>query len=132
MSWKGFNTSTNLTANGVTEGAEATGHYTTFNATLGFAGKVWQDARYRSFIALYGDAGYGYCKTDGDNENIRFTSSFYGFVWEGGIKAKWGFSRHLGLNVDLGVGNVARNFHDSEQDMGAIALKGVLSLVYTF
>jgi hypothetical protein len=74
VSWSGFNVSSNLTSNGVTEGAEAVGNYIIFAGTLNEAVKLWQDARYRSYLAVKAGAGYGYCKTDGDADAIRFSS----------------------------------------------------------
>ena len=131
-SWKGYNVSSDLTDDGMVEGAEASGRYNSLNATLNFAYKVLQDARYMSYVAPYVGAGYGYCKTDGDSEEIRYSSSFYGFLWTAGVRGKWGLSRHVGIAVNLSVGNVARNYHDSKQDMNAIGLKGSITLGYTF
>jgi hypothetical protein len=132
MSLKGHNVSSDKTENGITEGAEAEGRYNVFGATFNAGWKLWQDARYRSYVAIYGGAGYGYCKTDGDDDAIRYTSSFYGLLYQGGVKAKWGFSEHFGLTFNAEFGNSARNFHDSEQDMNNFAIKALLGLNYTF
>lgn len=132
MSWKGYNVSSSTSDNGVVEGAEAEGNYNTFGATANLGLKVWQSDRYRSYVALYGGAGYGYAKTDGDAEEVRYTSSFYGLVWQAGVMTKIGFSKHFGLGLNLHVGNAARNYHDSEQDMSAIKLGAVANLIYTF
>ena len=132
MSWKGYNVSDDVTENGIVEGAEATGRYNTFGAIMNMGWKLWQDARYRSYVAIYGGGGYGYCKSDGDAEEIRYTSSFYGLLYQAGVKAKWGLTQHVGLTFDVSFGNAARNFHDSEQDMNNFALKGLIGLNYTF
>lgn len=132
MSWKGYNISSETTDNGVVEGAEADGRYNSFNATANIGWKLWQSDRYRSYVAPFAGAGYGYAKTDGDAEEVRYTSSFYGLVWQAGVMTKIGFSKHFGLGLNLHVGNAARNYHDSEQDMSAIKLGGSASLIYTF
>jgi outer membrane protein W len=132
MSWKGYNVSSSTTDNGVTEGAEAEGQYNTFGACANIGWKLWQSDRYRSYVAPFAGAGYGYCKTDGDADDVRYTSSFYGLVWQAGVMTKIGFSRHFGLGLNLHVGNAARNYHDSEQDMSAIKLGAVANLIYTF
>ena len=132
LSMKGHNVSSDTSDDGVVEGAEAVGRYNTFTATANIGWKLWQSDRYRSYVAIYGGAGYGYAKTDGDNDDVRYTSSFYGFVWQAGLLTKIGFNRHFGLGLNLHVGNAARNYHDSEQDMSAIKIGALASLIYTF
>jgi hypothetical protein len=132
MSWKGHNNSSDTSEDGVIKGAEVSGRYNTFAATANIGWKVWQSDRYRSYVAPFAGAGYGYCKTDGDADDVRYTSSFYGFVWQGGVIAKIGFNRHFGVGLNVHVGNAARNYHDSEQDMSAIKLGAMASLIYTF
>jgi hypothetical protein len=132
MSLKGFSTSNDLSEHGLREGAEASGRYNTFTGVLNGAVKLWNSSDFNSFIALFGGAGYSYAKTDGDDESIRFSSSFYQFRWQGGILAKWGFAEHWGLTGRLYVQNPSNNEHDSDQDAGKLAVGAQLGVNYSF
>ncbi len=132
MSWKSFNSSDALTEHGLTEGAEASGRYNSFGALLGGGPKVWSSADFNTYLALIGQIGYGYCKTDGDSEAIRFSSSFYGLKWRGLLRFHYGFNNHWGLSVDAGVTNTVRNHHDSDQDKGGVTAEATVTLGYSF
>jgi hypothetical protein len=112
--------------------AEAGGSYHTFGGLLGGGPKVWNSANFNSYLALIGQVGYGYEKTDGDDEAIRFSSSFYGLKWRGLLRFHYGFNNHWGVSVDAGVTNTVRNHHDSEQDKGGITVETTLTLGYSF
>jgi hypothetical protein len=129
---KGFSTSDALTDSGVREGAEVTGRYNTFTGVLNGAVKLYNSADFNSFVSLFGGAGYTYAKTDGDDESIRFSSSFYQFRWQGGILAKWGFSSHWGVSGRIYVQNPSNNEHDSDQDAGVLAVGAQLGVNYSF
>lgn len=112
--------------------AEAGGSYNTFGGMLGGGPKLWSSNDFNSYLALIGQVGYGYEKTDGDAEDIRFSSSFYGLKWRGFARFHYGFNEHWGLSVDAGVTNTVRNHHNSEQDKGGITAEATLTLGYSF
>lgn len=130
--WKGFSTSDDLSEHGLREGSEATGRYNVFTGTLNAALKVWQDARYLSYVAIFGGAGYSYAKTDGDDSEIRFSSSFYQLRWQGGVIVKVGINEHWGFSGRAYVFNPSNNEHDSDQDAGKLAVGAQVALGYTF
>lgn len=130
--WKGFSESDDLSEHGLREGSEAEGRYNVFTGTLNAGLKVWQDARYLSYIAVFGGAGYSYAKTDGDSDNIRFSSSFYQLRWQGGLLVKIGFNEHWGFSGRAYVFNPSNNEHDSAQDAGKLAVGAQVALGYTF
>jgi hypothetical protein len=132
LGWKGFSTSDDLSEHGLREGSEATGRYNVFTGTLNGALKVWQDARYLSYIAIFGGAGYSYAKTDGDSEDIRFSSSFYQLRWQGGVMAKYGFNEHWGVSARAYVFNPSNNEHDSDQDAAKLAVGAQVGVSYSF
>jgi hypothetical protein len=112
--------------------AEAGGSYHTFGGLLGGGPKLWNSANFNSYLALIGQVGYGYEKTDGDAEDIRFSSSFYGLKWRGLLRFHYGFNNHWGLSVDAGVTNTVRNHHDSDQDKGGVTAEATVTLGYSF
>lgn len=132
LGWKGFSTSDDLSEHGLREGSEAEGRYNVFTGTLNGALKVWQDARYLSYIAIFGGAGYSYAKTDGDSEDIRFSSSFYQLRWQGGLLVKIGFNEHWGFSGRAYVFNPSNNEHDSAQDAGKLAVGAQVGVSYSF
>jgi len=129
---KGFSTSDDLSEHGIREGAEASGRYNTFTGVLNGAVKLYNSSDFNSFLAIFGGAGYTYAKTDGDSEDIRFSSSFYQLRWQGGILAKYGFNEHWGLTGRIYVQNPSNNEHDSDQDAGKLAVGAQLGLNYSF
>lgn len=132
LGMKGFSTSDALTEHGVREGSEATGRYNTFTGVLNGAVKLWNSDNYNSFIAIFGGAGYTYAKTDGDDESIRFSSSFYQLRWQGGVLMKYGFNSHWGLTGRIYVQNPSNNEHDSDQDAAKLAIGAQLGVNYSF
>jgi len=131
-SGKGFSTSDNLSEHGIREGAEATGGYNVFTGVLNGALKVWQSDRYLSHVSLFGGIGYSYAKTDGDSEDIRFSSSFYQLRWQGGLLVKIGFNEHWGFSGRAYVFNPSNNEHDSAQDAGKLAVGAQVGVNYSF
>jgi hypothetical protein len=132
MSWKSFNDSDKLTDHGIVEGAEASGRYNTFGGMLGGGPKLWSSNDFNSYLALIGQVGYGYTKTDGDNTDIRFSSSFYGLKWRGFARFHYGFNSHWGVSIDAGVTNTVVNNHDSDQSKGSITGEVTATLGYSF
>lgn len=132
MSWKSFNDSDKLTDHGIVEGAEASGRYNTFGGMLGGGPKLWSSNDFNSYLALIGQVGYGYTKTDGDAEDIRFSSSFYGLKWRGFARFHYGFNSHWGVSIDAGVTNTVVNNHDSDQSKGSITGEVTATLGYSF
>lgn len=112
--------------------AEAGGSYHTFGGLLGGGPKLWNSNDFNSYLALIGQVGYGYTKTDGDDESIRFSSSFYGLKWRGLLRFHYGFNNHWGVSVDAGVTNTVRNHHDSDQDKGGVTAEATVTLGYSF
>jgi hypothetical protein len=112
--------------------AEAGGSYQTFGGLLGGGPKLWSSNDFNSYLAVIGQVGYGYEKTDGDDEAIRFSSSFYGLKWRGLLRFHYGFNSHWGVSVDAGVTNTVRNHHDSDQDKGGVTAEATLTLGYSF
>jgi hypothetical protein len=129
---KGFSTSDALSEHGVREGAEVTGRYNTFTGVLNGAVKLYNSSDFNSFVALFGGVGYTYAKTDGDDESIRFSSSFYQLRWQGGIMGKWGINDHWGVSARAYVFNPSNNEHDSAQNAGKLAVGAQVALDYTF
>jgi hypothetical protein len=130
LSSKAHNDSDELTENGIRKGADATGAFTTYDGTLNVGLKFWQDDRYRSYVAFYLGAGYGFSKTDGEEAEVGSSNS--GFLYLGGLKGKWGVTQHLGLTCSFEFGNIVRCMHDSDQDLTNFAGKAFIGVSYTF
>jgi hypothetical protein len=130
LSGKKQNESDELTDNGVRKGADFTGTYLDYGGKLNVGFKLLQDARYRNWLAIYGGAGYGFSKTDGDQAQV--VSSNSGFLFGGGILGKASLTDHWGIIGQLEFGNVVKCYHDSDQKLDNFALKALLGLSYTF
>ncbi|MBO5037876.1 MAG: hypothetical protein J6C85_00250 [Alphaproteobacteria bacterium] len=83
-----------------TDIAEVTGQYNTFAAYLTAGWKFWQDALYRSYLAVGASGGFAYQKTD--TEDAEFFSSNYGAAGKVFLRGLWGLNRNFGLVFEGG------------------------------
>lgn len=118
----------------------ANAKYASFSMTLNPAYKIWQDKRYRHYVALGGKVGYGYSSTDGG----QIGSANYGFVFGGFAKGAYAVDRSGRFKLTAEIGYTLYPFlsHDvsirgnemqeNSQSMANHGLYGKVGVSYSF
>ena len=97
-----------------TDSASVAGaHYNSLSFYAGAGWKFWQDARYRSFLAIGASAGYAYQKTDAKDADVF--SDNYGFAAKGWIRGNISLNNRLGLLVEGGYNLLPKVYHKADQ-----------------
>lgn len=98
-----------------TDSASVAGHhYSSLSFYVGAGWKVWQDARYRNYVALGGSLGYAYQRTDDKNADVF--SDNYGLAGKAWVRGILPLGLHLGLLMEAGYNLLPKVYHKADQN----------------
>ena len=92
-----------------TSTASTSGKYDTFIATGNVGWKFLQSRDYRSYLAIFGSAGYAYQRTDKPDAEV--TSDNFGLTLDASLRGAWGFAKRFQLVVEAGYRVLPQVFH---------------------
>ena len=92
-----------------TSTATTSGKYDTFIAAGNVGWKFLQSRNYRSYLAIFGSAGYAYQRTDKPDAEV--TSDNFGLTLDAALRGAWGFAKRYQLVVEAGYRVLPQVFH---------------------